>query len=198
MFKKALKAGAFAAALALPGFAFAQAAPAADAKPADAKPADAKPEEPKPPYTLYRQRGFVQPIHIPRTEPNQRKPRDSGRFRLLLQFRSSHSSTPAPGRRTSAGSRRTRPTPCPAPCKARMAKFGSLESWDFYGGGYQRELLAPNDFVIGMSASSNVHSVSGQRQYESGRRAAERRQRRYVGGLRRALGWKWLTLQGVL
>src|SRR5471030_2813325 len=46
MFKKTLKAGAFTAALALPGFAFGQAAPA------DAKPADAKPEEPKPPYTL--------------------------------------------------------------------------------------------------------------------------------------------------
>ena len=40
MFNKALKAGAFAAALALPGFAFAQTAPAPDAKPANAKPAE--------------------------------------------------------------------------------------------------------------------------------------------------------------
>src|SRR3979411_2439243 len=40
MIKETLKAGAIAAAFALPGLAFGQAAPAADAKPAEAKPAE--------------------------------------------------------------------------------------------------------------------------------------------------------------
>ncbi len=48
MFKRVLKAGAFAAVLVLPSFAFGQAAPATDAKPADAKPAEDKPPESPP------------------------------------------------------------------------------------------------------------------------------------------------------
>src|SRR5471030_2366862 len=80
MFSKALKAGAFAAALALPGFAFGQAAPAAEAKPADAKPADAKPEEPKPPYTLTGNFGFFSQYIFRGLTQSGRKPAAQGGF----------------------------------------------------------------------------------------------------------------------
>jgi uncharacterized protein (TIGR02001 family) len=139
MFSKTLKAGAFAAALALPGFAFGQAAPAPAA---DAKPAEAKPEEPKAPYTLTGNFGlFSQYIFRGLSQTNQ-KPAAQGGFDFAhesgfyLGTWASNISWPKenasvhnnpPGVNNIAGT---------------YEGAGSLE-WDFYGG-YKWSL--PQDF----------------------------------------------------
>jgi uncharacterized protein (TIGR02001 family) len=79
MFKRALTAGAIAAAICAPGVVFAADA-APDAKPADAKPADAKPEEPKSPHTFTGNVGlFSQYIFRGLTQTNA-KPAIQGGF----------------------------------------------------------------------------------------------------------------------
>jgi uncharacterized protein (TIGR02001 family) len=129
MFKKALKVGAFAAALALPGFAFGQAAPAADAKPAEAKPS----------YTLtgnfgffsqYVFRGLTQSGHQPAAQGGFDFAHESGFYAGTWASNISwlkENQTSAAG--TIAG---------------LYGSGGSLE-WDFYGG-YKWNL--PNDFVL--------------------------------------------------
>lgn len=133
MLSKKLKAGAFAAALALPGFAFGQAAPAADAKPAEAKP-----EEAKPPYTLtgnfglfsqYIFRGLSQTGHKPAAQGGFDFAHESGFYLGTWASNISWLKEGASTQATVAGP---------------YGEGGSLEM-DFYGG-YKWNL--PNDFVI--------------------------------------------------
>ncbi len=129
MFKKTLKAGALAAAIALPGLAFGQAAPAADAKPA----------EPKPAYTLTGNVGiFSQYIFRGMTQTG-RKPALQGGFDFAhesgfyLGTWGSNISWLKENTTTAAGA-----------VSGTYGEGGSLEL-DFYGG-YKWSL--PHDFVI--------------------------------------------------
>ncbi len=135
MFKKALKAGAFAAALALPGFAFGQAAPAADAKPADAKP-----EEPKPPYTLTGNVGLFSQYIFRGLKQTGTKPAIQGGFDFA------HESGFYAGTWASNISwlKENATTAGTGAVQGIYGEGGSME-WDFYGG-YKWNL--PHDFVV--------------------------------------------------
>jgi uncharacterized protein (TIGR02001 family) len=134
MFSKTLKAGAFAAALALPGFALAQATPAPEAKPADAKP-----EEPKSPHTLtgnfgvysqYIFRGLTQTGGKPAAQGGFDYSHESGLYAGTwmsnISWLKENNSTRLGG------------------VVGMYGEGGSLEA-DFYGG-YKWNL--PNDFLI--------------------------------------------------
>jgi uncharacterized protein (TIGR02001 family) len=132
MFMKAFKAGAIAAALALPGLAFGQAAPA------DAKPAEAKPEEPKPPYTLTGNFGFFSQYIFRGLTQTGRKPAVQGGFDFA------HESGFYAGTWASNISWLKEGASTPAVTQGVYGEGGSME-WDFYGG-YKWNL--PNDFVL--------------------------------------------------
>ncbi|MEO7728334.1 MAG: TorF family putative porin [Burkholderiales bacterium] len=135
MFKKSLKAGAIAAALALPGFAFGQAAPA----PA----ADAKPAEPKPSYTLTGNVGLFSQYIFRGLKQTGTKPAIQGGFDYAHESGfyagtwASNISWLKENATTAAGA-----------VGGTYGEGGSLE-WDFYGG-YKWNL--PNDFVIDVGA----------------------------------------------
>src|SRR5450631_2027932 len=123
MFRKTLKAGAFAAALALPGFAFGQAtAPAADAKPADAKP-----EEPKPPYTLTGNFGLFSQYIFRGLSQTGHQPAAQGGFDFA------HESGFYAGTWASNISWLRENASTPASSQGLYGTGGSLE-WDLYGG----------------------------------------------------------------
>ncbi len=136
MLKKALKAGALAAALALPGFAFAQAGPA-DGKPAE-KPADAKPEEPKAPYTLTGNFGIFSQYIFRGLSQTGRKPAAQGGFDFA------HESGFYAGTWLSNISWLKENASTPGITQGIYGEGGSLEA-DFYGG-YKWNL--PSDFVL--------------------------------------------------
>ncbi|MDB5810335.1 MAG: hypothetical protein JWN94_2457 [Betaproteobacteria bacterium] len=128
MLKKALKVGAFAAALALPGLAAAQAAPAA------------KPEEAKPPYTLTGNVGLFSQYIFRGLSQTGRKPAVQGGFDYA------HESGFYAGTWASNISwlKENATNAVPGTVQGTYGEGGSMEM-DFYGG-YKWNL--PNDFVV--------------------------------------------------
>lgn len=184
MLKKALQAGAFAAALALPGFAFAQEAPAVE-KPADAKPADAKPEEPKPPYTLTGNFGIFSQYIFRGLTQTGRKPAAQGGFDFA------HESGFYAGTWLSNISWLKENASTAAATSGIYGEGGSLEM-DFYGG-YKWNL--PNDFVLDLGTLYYYYPGSINQGYRATLPAGTNIPKADTWEVYLAPSWKWVTFK---
>jgi uncharacterized protein (TIGR02001 family) len=175
MFRKTLKAGAIAAALALPGLAFGQAAPA---------PADAKPAEPKPSYTLTGNFGIFSQYIFRGLGQTGRKPAAQGGFDFA------HESGFYAGTWASNISwlKENASNAAPPVTQGTYGEGGSLEM-DFYGG-YKWAL--PHDFVIDFGTLYYWYpgSVSGNLAAAPAGTPKADTWELYI-----APSWKWLSLK---
>jgi uncharacterized protein (TIGR02001 family) len=179
MFSKTLKAGAIAAALALPGFALAQATPAPEAKPADAKP-----EEPKSPHTLTGNFGIYSQYIFRGLTQTGRKPAAQGGFDY------SHESGFYAGTWASNISwlKENASNAALGTTQGTYGEGGSLEM-DFYGG-YKWSL--PNDFVVDLGTLYYWYpgSINGNTTAAPAGTPKADTWELYI-----APSWKWLSLK---